>query len=53
MKKREFTAASRLRCSTKILLKEKRVLKRLRNKKARQSKNPKTIYKTTSAWNLI
>lgn len=53
MKKRDFAIASRLRCHTKSLLKQKKVLKKLRHKKARQSKNPELIYKTTGAWDLI
>jgi len=53
MKKRDFALACRLRCNTKTLLKEKRLLKKLRNKKARQSKNSELIYKTSSAWDII
>jgi hypothetical protein len=53
MKKKDFTLASRIRCSTKTLLKDKRIYKKLRNKRARQSTSPKLIYKTTGAWNII
>ena len=53
MKKRDFTLACRLRCNTKILLKEKRLLKKLRNKRARKSKNPELIYKSSNAWDII
>ncbi len=36
MKKRDFAIASRLRCHTKSLLKQKKILKKLRHKKAKR-----------------
>ena len=51
MKKKSFSKASNLRCNTKSLIKDKRILKKLRHKRARQGEIIE--YRKSYAWNLI
>ena len=53
MKKKSFTFACRMRCKNRNLARLRRELKKRRHRKARRSKDPKLIYKTTSAWDII
>ena len=53
MKKRSWQKSCAMRCRTRNLIKDKRILKRLRHKRARKSSNPKLIYKTTGSWEIV
>jgi len=53
MKKKSWQKSCAMRKPKKALINDKRLLKRLRHKRARKSNEPVLIYKTTGAWEIV